>query len=209
MQVVRQILGEDVSLIHKGVFLSMPGASHQVYHQDGPHLTTQSQRPCHAINVFVPLVDLTVKNGPTEFVLGSHILGFEDFRQDDACIPEVKAGTPVIFDYRLGHRGLANTSKNCRPIVYCTYAATSNGKAFKDSVNFSRKRYHRIGELVEKPLTREERTRKRRTAQEERECLQAVAQFVDSEGPASPAAVPGQGRSSAIAEVADQGRVEK
>ena len=161
MGVVKQILGDDVVLIHKGVFLSNPGADSQEYHQDGPHLTTQYQRPCHAINVFVPLVDLTLRNGPTEFVAGSHILNYEFFNRHNVVIPQVTAGTPIIFDYRLGHRGLANTSDFCRPIVYCTYAAAGNGKEFRDSVNFSRKRYHRLGDLIEKPLSREQRRKMR------------------------------------------------
>ena len=161
MPIVREILGKEVVLIHKGIFLSMPGSSKQVYHQDGPHLTTQYQKQCHAINVFVPLVDLELDNGPTEFCLGSHILGYDGLDEDYVTTPTVSAGTPIIFDYRLGHRGLGNSSKTCRPIVYCTYAACGDGKEFRDSVNFSRKRYHRIGELVEKGLTRAERAEKR------------------------------------------------
>ena len=161
MPVVRQILGKDAVLIHKGVFISMPGAETQNYHQDGVHLTTQYQKPCHAINVFVPLVDLKKKSGPTEFCLGSHILGQEDYDEEFLETPLVKAGTPVIFDYRLGHKGLANTSGSCRPILYCTYAAAADGKEFRDSVNFSRKRYHKIGDMVSKTPSREERAQKR------------------------------------------------
>jgi hypothetical protein len=162
MPIVRQVLGPDVVLIHKGVFLSMPGAEAQVYHQDGTHLTTKSQRPCHAVNVFIPLVDLHSRNGPTEFCLGSHILNHDGYDPKRVHTPVVSAGTPVMFDYRLGHRGMSNSSSSCRPIVYCTYAASANGKEFRDSVNFSRKRYHAIGELVEKPLSREERIANRR-----------------------------------------------
>eukprot|EP00536_Pseudo-nitzschia_multiseries_P006891 jgi/Psemu1/255736/estExt_Genewise1Plus.C_1530010 len=162
MPIVRAILGEDVVLIHKGCFMSLPGAGSQVYHQDGVHLTSQSQRPCHAINVFVPLVDLHSRNGPTEFVLGSHVLGHDGYDRDFLETPKPTAGTPVIFDYRLGHRGLANSSGSCRPIVYCTYARAVDGKEFRDSVNFSRKRYHKIGELSAKPLSREERRNKRK-----------------------------------------------
>jgi len=161
MPVVRTILGEDVALVHKGVFLSLPGSEMQVYHQDGPHLTTKYQKPCHAVNVFIPLVDLTRKNGPTEFCLGTHILDYEYFAKEMVETPLAKAGTPIIFDYRLGHRGLGNSSADCRPLVYLTYSP-SGGKEFKDSVNFSRKRYIKIGELVEKPLSREERARRRR-----------------------------------------------
>ncbi|KAL7571280.1 hypothetical protein ACA910_008933 [Epithemia clementina (nom. ined.)] len=164
MPVVRQILGQDVVLIHKGMFLSMPGCDAQQYHQDGLHLTTQTQRDCHAVNVFVPLVDLTMKHGPTEFCLGTHILDQEGYKAKFAETPLVKAGTPILFDYRLGHKGLANTSGTCRPIVYCTYAKSVVGRGeFKDKVNFSRSRYHRIGDLVshKKVPSREERAEKR------------------------------------------------
>ncbi|KAG7370712.1 phytanoyl-CoA dioxygenase family protein [Nitzschia inconspicua] len=162
MPVVHAILGEDVVLIHKGCFLSLPGAGAQVYHQDGVHLNNQSQQPCHAINVFIPLVDLQSKNGPTEFVLGSHVLGHDGYDRDFLETPKPVAGTPVIFDYRLGHRGLANSSHSSRPIVYCTYARAADGKEFRDQVNFSRRRYHKIGELAAKPLSREERRNKRK-----------------------------------------------
>jgi Phytanoyl-CoA dioxygenase (PhyH) len=175
MPIVKEILGKDVVLIHKGIFLSMPGSSKQVYHQDGPHLTMQYQKPCHAINVFVPLIDLTMDNGPTEFCLGSHMLGYEELKEDYITTPTVAAGTPVIFDYRLGHRGLGNTSDTCRPILYCTYAAAADGKEFRDSVNFSRKRYHRIGDLVEKGLTRAERAAKRQLTISEEPREQAIA----------------------------------
>lgn len=168
MPIVQEILGKQVVLIHKGMFLSMPGAERQTYHQDGPHLNKVVQKPCHAVNVFIPLVDLTLENGPTEFCLGSHVLGHEDFNEDCVQTPTVKAGTPVIFDYRLGHRGLANHSKSCRPLLYCTYAKAADGREFRDSVNFSRKRYHRIGDIVERGLTREERAQKRMRVVEEK-----------------------------------------
>jgi len=168
MPVVQEILGQDATLIHKGMFLSMPGAERQDYHQDGVHLTQQYQKACHAINVFVPLVDLTPEHGPTEFCLGSHILGQEDYDEDRIETPLVKAGCPIVFDYRLGHRGMANASPDCRPILYCTYARASDGKEFRDSINFSRRRYHQLGDLiVERGLTREERAKKRQRLHEE------------------------------------------
>ena len=174
MPVVRAILGDDAVLVHKGCFLSLPGAEKQVYHQDGVHLNNQTQRPCHAINVFVPLIDLHARNGPTEFVLGSHVLGQEGFDKDFTETPMPKAGTPVIFDYRLGHRGLGNSSDKPRPILYTTYSANSaEGKTFFDSVNFSKnmttgKKYHKIGDLSAKPLSREERRNNRKRSIESR-----------------------------------------
>ena len=147
------------TIVHKGAFLSLPDSSTQIYHQDGPHLTTKYQRPCHAINVFIPLVDLMMKNGPTEFCVGTHILGFDYYSKEMLDTPLVTAGCPVIFDYRLGHRGLGNSSQHLRPILYLTY--TSAAKEFRDSVNFSKKRYRKLGDLIEKPMSRQERALKR------------------------------------------------
>ncbi len=102
MPIVHKILGEDSLLVHKGCFLSLPGSETQVYHQDGVHLNQKVHKPCYAINVFVPLVDYDATNGPTQFCLGTHYLGHENFCKDNAYTPLVKAGTPIIFDYRLG-----------------------------------------------------------------------------------------------------------
>jgi hypothetical protein len=194
MPIVREILGDDVVLIHKGAFLSMPGAEPQEYHQDGPHLSTQTQRPCHAVNVFIPLVDLHMRNGPTEFCLGTQVLGHECFVKDRVETPCVTAGTPIIFDYRLGHRGLGNSSQATRPVVYCTYAAAANGKEFRDSVNFSRRRYHKIGELVDKPMSREERANERAAKRRKHSEEAALAEFkkATAKEPSTPAAPPVQ-----------------
>jgi len=43
MSVVKQCLGNDCKLIHKGCFMSLPGSHHQVYHQDGVHLNEKKQ----------------------------------------------------------------------------------------------------------------------------------------------------------------------
>jgi hypothetical protein len=134
-----------------------------VYHQDGVHLNQKVQKPCYAINVFIPLVNYNKTNGPTEFCLGSHHLGHENFVKENTYVPLVKAGTPVIFDYRLGHRGLRNYSDAVRPVVYLTYSSVASGKEFRDSVNFSRKRFRKLGDFVETPLSRDERRKKRRT----------------------------------------------
>ena len=162
MPIVRQILGEDATLVHKGCFLSLPGSETQVYHQDGVHLNKKVHKPAHAINVFVPLVDYDMTNGPTEFCLGTHYLGYENFVKENVYTPCVTAGTPVIFDYRLGHRGLRNYSQGVRPVVYLTYSSVASGKEFRDSVNFSTKRYRKLGDFAEQPLSREERAQKRR-----------------------------------------------
>ena len=76
MPLVRSLLGADCVLTHFGCMLSFPGSSTQPWHADGPHIPSGGDpnfvAPPHALNVFVPLVNLTTANGPTELVPGSH-----------------------------------------------------------------------------------------------------------------------------------------
>ena len=99
------------------------------------------------------------KNGPTEFCIGSHYLGYDAYTKDMVDTPTAPAGTPIIFDYRLGHRGLRNSSNMPRPIVYLTYTKAS--KEFRDSVNFSSSKWRKFGDIIEKPMSRGERALKR------------------------------------------------
>jgi len=105
------------------------------------------------------------RNGPTEFIPGTHILGNEVYVKELSEMPLVPKGTPIIFDYRLGHRGLGNSSNEIRPILYLTYA--QNAKSFKDEANFSKKRYHKIGEIIDLPLSRSDRASERTKRRQE------------------------------------------
>lgn len=168
-RLVKEILGEDAVLLHSGVMLSLPGSHVQPWHQDGPHLDFKKHRPCHSLNVFVPLVDVNRANGGTEMVPTTHILGQSGFDGEpgDKIKPVVvlpKAGEAILFDYRLKHRGLANNSADARPVVYLTYANNSNRKALKAlTANFSTGRYRNLPKTVEKAAepTRAERAARR------------------------------------------------
>lgn len=97
---------------------------------DGEHMDDEVQLPCHMLTVFVPLVDLSAENGATEFSLGSHL---HDCASDlGERIVECKAGSAILFDYRLLHRGTANQTTADRPILYYTYARSG----FEDLVNY-------------------------------------------------------------------------
>jgi hypothetical protein len=167
---------EPVQLLYAGVMWGMPvgggiksedsdsGCHHQNWHADGGHLFSPDQLPQgltlppHCINVFFPLVDLTKQNGPTEFRIGSHrrkqpassnpttAATSEDVEFPLVC----PAGSAVLFDYRIQHRGRANlleaeaasSADNnnssggssvdmARPVLYLAYAKTY----FKDHGN--------------------------------------------------------------------------
>ena len=136
-------------LLFNGLLHSNPASSEQLWHADGEHLfagTEHCHLPVHSLNVFVPLVDITEENGGTEFCLGSHRLTGASDRivwQDDAHRDRIgskgepvaftcRAGSVILFDYRILHRGLANSTQASRPVLYFTYARAW----FRDVRNF-------------------------------------------------------------------------
>ena len=136
-------LGAAARLCHAGCILALPESASQKWHSDGDHLDDDLQLPPHALNVFLPLVDVTLKNGATEFAPGTHY----DWRTAATKRPlvvEAKAGDAILFDWRLKHRGLANKTREPRPLVYLTYALPW----FVDRYNFSSTRYADLPPLV-------------------------------------------------------------
>ena len=129
---VRELLGGgEVNLLYAGVMWALPqpkpkkaaiDSVSQKWHSDGGHLFSHAHLPPHCINVFYPLVDLHNENGPTEVMPGSHRLG----KLNDPTASKFglccDAGSAILFDYRLNHRGGANFTSEPRPILYLAYA---------------------------------------------------------------------------------------
>uniref|UniRef100_A0A7S1RZD9 Fe2OG dioxygenase domain-containing protein n=1 Tax=Alexandrium catenella TaxID=2925 RepID=A0A7S1RZD9_ALECA len=128
MSVVREYLGDSAVLLFSGVVLALGNldgsdAQGQAWHSDGGHLYEHVDLPCHCLNVFVPLVDLDASNGPTEFILGSHRLkaGPAGGGHCSVLSSRCHAGTAIVFDYRIKHRGSPNKTPSQRPMLYFTY----------------------------------------------------------------------------------------
>lgn len=142
-EAVRLILGADAQLLYTGQVVACgcdpePASDDgseiedQAWHMDGAHLDDELQLPCHMLTVFVPLVDLGAENGATEFSLGTHLHDCEDSNAMGEHIIECSAGSAILFDYRLLHRGTANRTTADRPILYFTYARSG----VEDPVNY-------------------------------------------------------------------------
>jgi ectoine hydroxylase-related dioxygenase (phytanoyl-CoA dioxygenase family) len=85
--------------------------------------------PPYYFTMLVPLEDINVGQGTTEFVLGSHkanlsaagintreaVIEWADTQQKLDGV--MKAGSVCIFDGMMVHRGSANTSSNTRPML--------------------------------------------------------------------------------------------
>ncbi len=144
---IAAVLGEDAEHTFSGVVSSDPGSPAQYWHSDSPHVAAE-HREAHAIAVVVALHDVPLAMGPTEFARGSHLLtnhlrnsslvvdeliyqhagtspevlvkGTQS-RAPESCTGRMTAGSCLVFDDRILHRGLANQSDNTRHVAYFAY----------------------------------------------------------------------------------------
>lgn len=120
MPFINSILGNNCKRVEIGAILSFPNSETQNWHQDGPHRDTTNHKKAHRVNVFIPLLDMKKKHGPTEFKPSTHHLG-EENAETENVIPCPKRGEVIIFDHRLQNRGLENKSQKPRLILYLVY----------------------------------------------------------------------------------------
>jgi hypothetical protein len=144
---ITRLLGEDAEHSFSGVVSSQPGSPAQHWHIDSPHEASE-HLPAHAINVLVALHDIPMLMGPTECARGSQVytnhlanpslvreeLIYQHARTSPAqlvnksgrpelepCADGMSAGSCLVFDDRILHRGLANRSSDTRHVAYFSY----------------------------------------------------------------------------------------
>jgi hypothetical protein len=133
---------EDVRICHVSLVVSFPDSPEQSWHADGGHVSIQEHLPCHCLNIFIPLTDITLEMGPTELRPGTHyhtrnlapmMLAAKARKTLRAPVtPLLAVGDVLMFDYRVLHRGRANQSHSDRTILVLTVAKPW----FKDVLNF-------------------------------------------------------------------------
>jgi ectoine hydroxylase-related dioxygenase (phytanoyl-CoA dioxygenase family) len=126
MAQVHRFIGEQVIIGEIGGVISHPGSQPQYSHRDSPFLfggrADELGLPPHSLTITIPLMDVPLELGPTEYWLGSHRC--PDASAVLAVAPQrtpLRAGSLLLYDGRLVHRGGANRSNVVRPIVYITY----------------------------------------------------------------------------------------
>ncbi|NIR31959.1 MAG: phytanoyl-CoA dioxygenase family protein [Gammaproteobacteria bacterium] len=159
---VAAVLGEDAEHSFSGVVFSEPGSPAQYWHIDSPHLDSE-HRPAHALNALVALHDIPMDMGPTEIARRSHtitnhlrnpsLVRDELIYQHAHASPELlvegtqhrvpeswagalTAGSCLVFDDRILHRGLANRSDGTRYVAYFSYRK----KGYSENTHFESQR---------------------------------------------------------------------
>jgi ectoine hydroxylase-related dioxygenase (phytanoyl-CoA dioxygenase family) len=132
---LRAVLGPAIHCQAMGVDVNLPGSTHQPSHMDCGYLFPEApvSLPPFAVVLNVPLVDVTEDNGGIELYPGTH-LNRADVDQDrvipflDGVTPLLPAGSLLLRDIRLWHRGTPNRSQAARPQIGIAYGRPWYGK---------------------------------------------------------------------------------
>jgi ectoine hydroxylase-related dioxygenase (phytanoyl-CoA dioxygenase family) len=147
------LISKECHVIHNNSFKTLPGGRQlSFWHQDDPahYLVTEGEAPK---NVRLPvlfftanyyLTDVTeVAHGSTEVIPGSHLFGrkLPDDLTGTEWEPQVRhnlggAGSVVLFNNQLWHRGGPNTSGRTRYITQITYARRIIGHRYYPFMNY-------------------------------------------------------------------------
>jgi len=141
------LLSKKLILAALGTVVSLPGAERQHLHRDYDNIyepgfsypgleTVIAKGPPYAITLGIPLVPITRHTGNTRFWPGTHLSSVS--KKDPSLGPgvdfEAALGSCYLFDYRILHCGVANTSDTVRPLLYNIYTRPW----FRDPLNYSK-----------------------------------------------------------------------
>ncbi len=135
VDVTQAVLGEGVKNAFYSGNTCLPNPHQQPLHVDSGQLWPDLRQatPAYNLVVNVPIVDTTPENGSTELWPGTHLdttramsdgdiklAPADEERQRAECQPlqpSIPAGSVLIRDLRLWHRGMPNHSEQARPMI--------------------------------------------------------------------------------------------
>lgn len=128
MAIVEELVGVDGVMCQLASDTPLKGSDYQDWHRDTQLLfpETGAESPPYQLAVNLPLVDVTLDNGPMHMVAGTHMMS----KADGLARAEAGAWEPVLLnrgdvlirDVRHIHRGTPNPSDTPRPMVVIGYS---------------------------------------------------------------------------------------
>jgi len=132
---MRAVLGDDLRIAYYTSNISEPGSDYQQVHRDTKLLfgvETEVPTPPFMLVLNVLLQDFTTENGSTEVWPGTHLLSDKNFEQypheferRSEALGSLRlnapAGSIIIRDVRLWHRGTPNRSPESRAMLSLVY----------------------------------------------------------------------------------------
>ena len=134
VQVMEALLGQGVQCSFYHSNTSYPGSGAQNVHRDDGHLfgaDVPFALPAASLALNVPLCDFSEANGSTEIWPGTHLIVDADpadggrLTERALALPSVRtnlpAGSLVLRDLRMWHRGMPNTTDAARTMLALIY----------------------------------------------------------------------------------------
>jgi hypothetical protein len=147
------LIANHCHVIHNNNFRTPHGGGIISWHQDdSPHFFVTHGEPPTNIRLPVLLFTanyyltdvLTVENGPTQVIPGSHLFGasppnpIEDSPYADQVVSNLgPAGSVIMFNNQVWHRGGPNTSDQTRYMAQVTYARRLVGHKYYPFMNYT------------------------------------------------------------------------
>ncbi|SEO31879.1 phytanoyl-CoA dioxygenase family protein [Paenibacillus sp. OV219] len=136
LPVIKAVLGEGVRATYLASDTACPGSDYQNVHSDMPPLFPDLgvALPAYSLVMNIPLVDVNAENGPLEVWPGGTHLDPENTKHTSIDGPDVRAaktmysekihmpaGSIVIRDIRMWHRGTPNVTNENRTNIALIY----------------------------------------------------------------------------------------
>jgi hypothetical protein len=126
--IMDRILVSDYSS-YAGMIHALKGSESQYWHRDTDTLANKGTDGSNLIlnddfyfTCLIPItVPLTLLNGATEFMVGSHRRESSTFDLLERKRAEVPLGSALLFNGKINHRGMENLGEEDRPVLYRVY----------------------------------------------------------------------------------------
>lgn len=125
LPLVKAVIGQKVSISSQVGILNRPGFKNyqEAWHRELQYQHFTSSRPL-AVQALFAIDPFTIENGGTFFLEGSHL--FEEFPSDAYVRKyerqmEIPAGSAILFNSMVYHRGAQNHTQHDRIAVNCLY----------------------------------------------------------------------------------------
>lgn len=122
--IISAFLGPPLKLELVTIINSQQGSGDQRWHQGWRYLFHEAERlPPYAVVVTIPLDDVTMAMGGTQFCPRKKMRFYHGWRCDDDYVQaRTTKGTVVIFDYKTLHRGPGNLGIRDRPMISMVFS---------------------------------------------------------------------------------------
>jgi hypothetical protein len=140
---IRQLLGSDAIIEAFGGIVSLGHSLNQHAHRDSGMLFEQEGAtglPCHALTYALPLVGMDDWIGTTALWPASHRWPDSVSGAPAPDVPDVPAGSALLWDFRTWHYGTGNHTDDARPMLYATFSRSW----YRDARNFKGREQFRL-----------------------------------------------------------------